>query len=255
MITSHIMMPTFRKDSLFQSVEDSFTLTEVARYDFDLGLEVGELIKISNITSLSLELDYIVEARVKNKSKILKEERIIVDEVEKAKFIVRIEYVVEFENKKDLDTSYTGQEKSFLSSDSDLFLMELVELAYQDSITIPITLFVQGIVVKGWLSNENWYFVNIRKHIKKAISIYPTDESRVKFLDSFREGRKLRNQEFIYLSSAEIQFGNSRTRTTDWGFWRGRLSHVDGFLLGHVTNESSFSLEDEYWNDEAYNDL
>lgn len=250
MITSHIMMSTFRRNSLFQSVEDSFTLTEVARYDFDLGLDVGDLIKISNLTSLSLELDYIVEGRVKNKSKIIKEERVRVDEVEEVKFTVRVEYVVEFENKSDKNPDFPVEEKSFASSDSDWFLSTLVELAYKDSITIPITLFVQGVVVKGNLSNEHRYFIDIKNKIKKAVYGEPTDESTIKFLNLFKEGKKPINREFIYLSSAEIQFGEYTTKTTDWGVWRGRLSHVDGFLLGELRYENSYKLQYVDWDED-----
>lgn len=83
-------MRTFRSDSLSQHVEDSFTVTEVARYDFDLGLNVGESIKISNLTSL--DIYHNVEVTVKSKSKILKEERVSVSET---KFIPGVEYIVE----------------------------------------------------------------------------------------------------------------------------------------------------------------
>ena len=248
MITSYIMMRTLRSDSLSQSVEDSFTLNEVARYDFDLSLNVGDSIKISNLTSL--ELDHTVEFTVKSKCKILKEERV---NVSQTKFIPGVEYIVE--------PSLNSKEKTLISSDTDLFLMELVELAERDSINTYITLFVQGTIISGYLSNESYYFSSMKNRIQDTVSMYPTLESIETFLDTFRyfknkyrynnqEQKEVIDREFIYLSSPRIIFENTVIGVRGGNYWRGRLSRIDGFVLGDSNSDKLYELAEwqKSWN-------
>ncbi|MEG3987423.1 hypothetical protein QUA13_09710 [Microcoleus sp. S28C3] len=212
-----------------------------------MGLNVGELIKISNLTYSELEKS--VEVIVKSKSKVLKEEMVSVNET---KFIIGIEYIVE--------PSFNGKEKSLISSDTDLFLMELVELAERHSISTYITLFVQGTVISGYLISEDSFF-RLMKHILiDTVSIYPTLESIEKLLDTFRyfknkhyhrqEQKEVIDREFIYLTSPTIIFGNSVIGTTTSGLWRGRLSRIDGFVLGDSKDNNLCELKDwqKSWN-------
>jgi hypothetical protein len=100
MITSLVAMPAFfNKDSLGLLVEDPSNLMKIAKYNFDLGLEVGEIIHISNLGFL--ERNYTFEARVIRKLKILKEE-VVATPDDDNKYTLTMEYVVEIVREEDL---------------------------------------------------------------------------------------------------------------------------------------------------------
>jgi len=98
MITSLVMMPAFfNKDTLGLLVEDISNLIQIAKYDFDLGLEVGEIIHISNLKDF--KENYTFEARVRSKSKILKGE---VKTSNDCRSTLTMEYIVDIVKEEDL---------------------------------------------------------------------------------------------------------------------------------------------------------
>lgn len=129
--------------------------------------------------------------------------------------------------------------------------MELVELAERRSISTYITLFVQGTVISGYLSNEDYYFSESEHSIQDTVSMYPTFESIENFLDTFRyfknkynnqEQKEVIDREFIYLSYPKIRFGNTVIGTGGRNHWRGRLSRIDGFVLGNSKTDTLYEL-------------
>ncbi|MEG4965616.1 hypothetical protein QUB11_03055 [Microcoleus sp. B6-A1] len=225
MITSHIMIPAFfKRNHSLQYYENNSTLIEIATYNFDLGLDVGELINVSNISFI--EEDYTFEVRVKSKSKILIGE--------KENSTLRIEYIVDLVKEED-------KEKSFVSSDTDLFLMALVELADKSLLDTNITLFVQGIVVSGKLISEYTYFLGILHETHEKNSLYPdlgdTNKFLGRYMTNYSYRQKSLNHEFIYLEQAKVSFSNSVLLSPNYdGYWRGRLSRIDGFLVENLKN-------------------
>lgn len=99
MITSLVMMSVFKENSINQGVEDNSTLISLARCGFDLGFEVGEIIKINNI--VYLENGYTFDVRVRSKVKVLTQEKI--QSYDSEIFSLRIEYIVEIVNPEDLE--------------------------------------------------------------------------------------------------------------------------------------------------------
>jgi len=241
-ITSHIMI---------SDVKDTSNFIEVASYNCDLGLEVGELITINNRSPiLDLEQNYTV--RVKSKSKIINKQDItIIDEITVDDEIcrVRVEYIVESENKED-------EIKSFVSSDIDLFLMSLVELVDNGAIDTHITLFLKGMIITGVLISENNYFYSLKSQLRDVVT-YPLDEKTDEYLESFKYSKYLKNifniyknskktinREFIHLSNVRVLSGNHIYFTRARDPWRGRLSCIDGFMIGE------FKMEDQYFYDD-----
>jgi hypothetical protein len=91
-------MPAFfNKDPLGLLVEDISNLIQIAKYDFDLDLEVGEIIHISNLRFF--RENYTFEARVRSKSKILKEE---VTTPNDYRSTLTMEYIVDIVKEEDL---------------------------------------------------------------------------------------------------------------------------------------------------------
>jgi hypothetical protein len=139
------------------------------------------------------------------------------------------------------DQSFPAEEKSLISSDSDLFLMTLVELVNVASLELSITLFAQGTVISGMLIGEKPYFEALNNELKSTG--FAPDEAIHTFIQKFesastnlsetlKEQNKPINREFIHLKNAKFYSGNSFGSTTRELYWRGRLSRIDGFFLG-----------------------
>lgn len=227
MITSRLMMFIFRKIHPFPKPE--FYLTELITYDFDLDLNIGELIKLSNIYTDYLEIDRPVEARVVSKSKILTGSDWI------------FEYVVRLENYDAVNESFTVTDKTLVSSDSDVFLMTLVELADKYLFKTTITILVKGTIIEGHLISEDAYFEGIKQKISNNHIGMPNSTRTGEFLqtfktskhrnDDFKERKDWINREYIHLESARIHFGESPLTLRNEPYWRGRLSSIDGYWL------------------------
>lgn len=204
MVTSHIMFSYYRRDSLLQPAKDCFVLTQLASFNFDLCLDIGELIKLSDIKTNRLTIDETVEVIVKSKSQILKD------------FEWVIEYVVEFKNNYDLDEYFPVTDKSFVSSDSDLFLITLVQLADKNLFGSMITLLVKGTVISGLMISETAYFEGVKRKVWGNHSLFPDPKRTDKFLESFKfsknttddlkEPNELISQKFIHLERRTNSF-------------------------------------------------
>lgn len=132
-------------------------------------------------------------------------------------------------------------EKSLVRSDSDLFLMTLVELVNIASLEMSITLFVQGAIISGMLIGEKPYFEALNNELKstgfapdEAIHtlIQKFNSSSINSSDNLEEQDQPINREFIHIKNAKVYSGNAFSSSTRELYWRGRLSRVDGFLLG-----------------------
>jgi hypothetical protein len=144
------------------------------------------------------------------------------------------------------DESLPSEEKSLISLDSDFLLMTLVHLVNVSSLKMGITLFIQGTVVSGVLISKKLYFEGVSNQLK-TMGLFPTDvgdDAIDTLINSLQpptnssdilEAEKLPiKAEFIHLENVRIQYGNSSTLFNQKVFWRGRLSRIDGFFLGHL---------------------
>lgn len=234
MFTSHIMFYYYSTNSFLQPDKDGFVLTKLAGFDYDLGLNIGELIKISNMETAYLLIIEPIEVIVKSKTKILIDYEWV------------IEYVVVFKNNYDLHNYFPVIDKTFVSSDSDLFLITLVELADKKLFESMITLLVKGTVVSGFLISETTYFEGVKRKVSDNHILVPDNISTDKFLESFKfsknttdgskQQNKLINQKFIHLKGAQILLGGFYITSQNNGYWRGQLSCIDGFWLEPLTS-------------------
>ncbi len=141
------------------------------------------------------------------------------------------------------EQSSPAEKKSLVSSDSDLFLMTLVELVNLASLEMSITLFVQGTIISGMLIGEKPYFEAFNNQLKASgfapdegeaidLLIQKFSSSSTNSSDNLIEEDQPINREFIHIKNAKIYSGNGLIPSTIELYWRGRLSRVDGFLLG-----------------------
>lgn len=129
---------------------------------------------------------------------------------------------------------------------SDFFLQTLVSTVNNTDMSIGITLSVGGFLVSGQLKSGKGYFDDCGKKIsslfskdvdsagkvEKAIqgiggSIYDNDGEK-------DDGKPL----FIHLDKVKFFNGNGQQININQGaWWRGRISEVQGFILGELSVE------------------
>lgn len=124
----------------------------------------------------------------------------------------------------------------------DPFLQSLVHHADYDGFEFGITLSVGGILVSGMLVSGRKFFENFGE---KFGSAFEDAEVRKSLASSFSEWGVLYDpqedgtrRESTYLHIKDVAFftTNSQPIPSDAGsWWRGRISEVDGFLLGNLT--------------------
>lgn len=154
------------------------------------------------------------------------------------------------------DKPTLAQQKSSVSSDSDLLLMSLIDLletfdkASSNEVLskLSITLFVQGSIVSGFLIGEKHYFEALNNESnntfssgsdegKKAMGAFlaPFQSFSTALPDNQGEQNAFKDREFIYLKDAKFLSGNSLNPHNKGVYWRGRLSRVDGFFIGNLS--------------------
>jgi hypothetical protein len=130
-------------------------------------------------------------------------------------------------------------------------LVALIDKAHKSGAEIGITLNVRGTLVSGLLVSGRSYFEGVGRdfltlgsgdlRLRAAMdnilstvgaSVYPAEENQggeALHLDT----RSL----FIHLKNARFVHPNSRALPTNHGvWWRGRISSVDGFAFGVLSN-------------------
>jgi hypothetical protein len=148
-----------------------------------------------------------------------------------------------------------SEQKSSVSSDSDLLLRSLVQLADVRSEKMSITLFVQGSIVSGLLIGEKAYFEALNNALnafnpdgsdkdKEVIRTFlaPFQSLSTNLPDNQQEQSQWRDIEFIHLKDAKFYSGDSLVTQDKGSYWRGRLSRIDGFWLGNLSSNKKFAF-------------
>ena len=147
------------------------------------------------------------------------------------------------------DTTEKKQSEQTSKSDKqiDWFLQQLVELANSRTTTFGITLNVGGILISGTLIGGKRYFEGFARDFAKSLERSfggATDEIRRHF-EQYGDIYELppndsnaSNPTFIHIENAKYFSPAGNPLPAQGGmFWRGKLSAVDGFILGALTSE------------------
>ena len=130
----------------------------------------------------------------------------------------------------------------------DWHLQLLVEDANDFGVEVPITLFVAGGVITGVLTSGKVYFdrfadrfaagwpeegrAEIRASMATPGDVYPR-------LEPGEKSPRKRPAQFIHLRDAQLVTPQGNLPTIGEGLlWRGRLTHVSGYSLGHLVSRA-----------------
>jgi len=117
-------------------------------------------------------------------------------------------------------------EQFHVKSDSDLLLKELTQYVNKTYHEISITIFVQGIVISGLLIPDIEYIDTV------SGEYIGVSEDLVSIFWSSRDDST--KDDYIHLKNATFHSDVTPTTINSKVYWRGRLSSIDGFVVGKL---------------------
>ena len=133
-----------------------------------------------------------------------------------------------------------------LKKHHDHLLETFVMYANYNIFEVGITLFVNGLIVTGSLISGKKYYEGLTEQIgtfndnlagllmEQANEIYKTYDAAETDIEA-----DYSQLGFIHLEDAKVMSTDGNCLPTDEGaFWRGKLSSIDGFILGTVKKDT-----------------
>ena len=138
--------------------------------------------------------------------------------------------------------------KEYQEIETDWFLQYLVDLTNQGAITCGITLNIGGFLISGILVSGKDYFEGFAEEISSGYRDEKIVESLRKAFGSFaKKYDRIENPEEKrpfphYIHLKEARFFNTSGNPLPGNravWWRGRISQVQGFILGLLSQEQT----------------
>jgi len=140
------------------------------------------------------------------------------------------------------------EEKKEIIENADWFLQDFVNMVNGNEFGFGITLNVGGFLVSGQVVSGHKYFegfanefaknfedTELSENVKKSYSKYGEIYTKEK-----EDKEDLPRPNYIHLENAKFYNTNGQPIPNNRGvWWRGRLSEVDGFLLGALSAENA----------------
>ncbi|MEL3972165.1 gas vesicle accessory protein GvpU [Rossellomorea oryzaecorticis] len=127
-------------------------------------------------------------------------------------------------------------------ANKDAILEFFVQAANKHDFTLDITLNVNGAVVTGTLVSAKDYFDALSENFEDGSDVaQKLSEELAKASESVEESGSS-EANFIHLKNTKVYCGDSKpTPSKGKILWRGKLSEVDGFFLGKISESKSSS--------------
>lgn len=124
--------------------------------------------------------------------------------------------------------------------ETDWYLQTLVELVNRTDGEFPITLYVGGVVVSGYLTGGLKYFSGLQKQLKEFFGNGDNiEETTALMVAHAKEVYSLENTtdqpplaQYIHLRSARVFAPGQVPMPREGCWWRGKLASVSGFSFG-----------------------
>lgn len=124
---------------------------------------------------------------------------------------------------------------------TDWLLQWLVKFSNNVGVTIGITLSIGGTLVSGELVSHKIYFDQFSEDFSSAFKKYEgvdTEELKVGIQNFNREPAEDQPQpalQYLHLKNARVYTSSATPVIGKGQLWRGKISSVDGFTLGSIT--------------------
>ncbi|KMJ57773.1 gas vesicle protein GvpU [Bacillus sp. LL01] len=126
-----------------------------------------------------------------------------------------------------------------LSASKDSILEFFVQAANIHGFSLDITLNVNGAVISGTLIPAKDYFETMSETFEDGNEVAQKISDQLAAAGESFESSKEAEANFIHLKNTKVYCGDSKPTPSEGKIlWRGKLSEVDGFFLGRISNES-----------------
>ncbi|MCM3619535.1 gas vesicle protein GvpU [Sutcliffiella horikoshii] len=129
---------------------------------------------------------------------------------------------------------------SEMGAGKDSILEFFVQAANQHDFSLDITLNVNGAVVSGTLIPVKDYFDAMSETFEDGNDIAQKISEQLAGAGENVDTSKGAEANFIHLKNTKVFCGDSKPTPSEGKIlWRGKLSEVDGFFLGRISNSDS----------------
>ncbi|MDV2684655.1 gas vesicle accessory protein GvpU [Alkalihalophilus lindianensis] len=127
-----------------------------------------------------------------------------------------------------------------VSARKDSILQFFVQAANKHNFSLDITLNVKGSLISGTLVSAKEYLDELSESFEGGNEVAQKVSNELsKASEEAESGSSLPEVSFIHMKHTKVFIGDSKsTPSTGKILWRGKLSEVDGFFLGKITDSS-----------------
>lgn len=127
-----------------------------------------------------------------------------------------------------------------LGARKDSILEFFVQAANSYDFSLDISLNVNGAVISGTLISAKDYFETMSETFEDGNEIAQKISEQLAATGESFESSKSAEANFIHLKNTKVYCGDSKpTPSEGIILWRGKLSEVDGFFLGRISDSVS----------------
>ncbi|ART77698.1 gas vesicle protein GvpU [Sutcliffiella horikoshii] len=127
-----------------------------------------------------------------------------------------------------------------LGARKDSILEFFVQAANSYDFSLDISLNVNGAVISGTLISAKDYFETMSETFEDGNEIAQKISEQLAATGESFESNKGAEANFIHLKNTKVYCGDSKPTPSEGKLlWRGKLSDVDGFFLGRISDSAS----------------
>ncbi|MGD6872914.1 gas vesicle accessory protein GvpU [Sutcliffiella horikoshii] len=127
-----------------------------------------------------------------------------------------------------------------LGARKDSILEFFVQAANSYNFSLDISLNVNGAVISGTLISAKGYFETMSETFEDGNEIAQKISEQLAATGESFESSKGAEANFIHLKNTKVYCGDSKPTPSEGKIlWRGKLSEVDGFFLGRISDSGS----------------
>jgi len=127
-----------------------------------------------------------------------------------------------------------------LGARKDSILEFFVQAANSYDFSLDISLNVNGAVISGTLISAKDYFETMSETFEDGNEIAQKISEQLAATGESFESSKGAEANFIHLKNTKVYCGDSKPTPSEGKIlWRGKLSEVDGFFLGRISDSGS----------------
>ncbi|KMK95800.1 gas vesicle accessory protein GvpU [Rossellomorea marisflavi] len=125
-------------------------------------------------------------------------------------------------------------------TDKDSILEFFAIAANKHDFSLDITLNLKGAVVTGTMISATEYFSTLSEAFEEGSEVAQKVSEELSGAGEAVEENQPSEANFIHLKNAKVYCGDSKpTPSKGKILWRGKLSEIDGFFLGKISESKS----------------